>query len=102
QRYRSYEWLVSSNRGVILESLANNAFDRKTRAPCDRKNLRSSGVKKEEPFGRGLKSRSNRPFSFKKRLRMSLIKNSQSAGDHSSSSSTGPIRRKQMRCAATK
>src|SRR5436309_9396869 len=84
--------LVALKLGQRFGSAPSNAFERKMRAPCDKKKVRSSGVKKEKPSGRGLKSRSKRPFSFKRRVRMSLMKNSQSAGDHSTPSRTRPIR----------
>src|SRR5207302_427436 len=90
------------NRGLTLGCFASSAFERKIRAPCDKKNSRSSGVKNDEPSGRGLKSSRRRPCSLKNRERISLRKNSQSEVDHSTPSRARPIRLKQIRCAVIK
>ena len=60
------------------------------RAPSLLNTSRSSGVKKERPSARGLKSRRMRPFGCKTFCRTSLRKNFQSAGSHSCHS-PGPV-----------
>ena len=76
----------------------------KMRAPCERKQARSSGVKNELPSERGLKSRRRRPAGFRNCVRMSLMKNSQLAGVHSFQIPFGSliVRWKQTRCAVTR
>src|SRR5207249_10485385 len=82
-RYSLRVWL---KRGRWFESAARSAFQRKIRAPCDLKKARNSSVKNEEPSGRGLNSSKRRPSGLRNRVRISLIKNFQSAGDHLSHS----------------
>src|SRR5438132_11620045 len=76
-------FLTSLNRGRRVGSAESNAFERKMRAPSDRKQARSWFVKNELPSRRGWNSRSKRPLRLINRVRTSLIKNFQSAGVHS-------------------
>jgi len=77
---------ICLNRGRIFGSAASSAFQRTIRAPCDSKNARSSGVKKEEPSARLLNSKRSRPSDFRSPVRTSLMKNFQSASVHSNHS----------------
>src|SRR6266542_3168102 len=65
---------VCLKRGRWFGSAARSAFQRKMRAPCDSKNPRNTGVKNDDPSGRGLNSSNRRPSGLRNRVRISLIK----------------------------